>query len=464
MSGSDVVGSIQEELLRKNLVLDTWGETITEWGTRIAQYRAYQEGDHTLVMSDKMKALLSRDDAFTDNYCELIVDYITSRIVCQGFQSDSEKADTWLEAMLALSGFNVLQGEVTEATIVDGDTFVLMEFDAYHGAVHWSHEPAWDTEQGMIPVYATTYNEIAAAVKIWLEPSGGDTVTRVNIYYPDSLARFVHTDSGLQLLEEPYAWVDKAEQPLGVPVFHFKNKSKTSRQFGRSKLKNIIPLQDALNTTFLSMVASGLLSAFQIKVAYNTDTPPYVEPGMFILVDDTQLPDGKRALIETLEVGSLREFINEISLIANEIGKISKTPLPENMGSSDASGEALKQREIGLTAEIQDFQSSNGAVYEEMAAYHARLHSVFGSVPAPVGKGEAGVHWVPTWKDPSPRNAKEVFESAVLLEPLIGIREALTLVGTVQGWDSKDIQRVLNQRMDDEADLLSQLTGLPAIR
>jgi len=452
-----VLQSIQTLLINEGLVTDNWSETITSWGEKVALYRDYQAGDHRLEMSDKMKSMLRTDDPFTDNYCELIVSYITSRLQVGGFDSGDELANKWLDMVLLISKWDVLQQELWEALIRDGDTFLLMEFNADLGMVEMFHEPAWDNVIGMIPVYTSGYDQLDAAVKVWFDTVDGEAVTRVNLYFPNRVVRYALADDKLRLIDEQ-SWTDDNGVPLGVPIFHFRNRGRTSAAFGRSKLQNIIPLQDALNRIVLSMVMAGELSAFQIKVAYNCDVPEYVEPGMFILVDETSVSPGQQAKIEVLPAGELAPFIEEARFIVNQMGTIGNTVFPEFMGSSAESGEALKQREVGMLAEIQDVHTTAGGTLNDALIYLAYIHAVFGAQYPPDVE-----QWQPQWADPNPRNNTEVIQNALSVRELVGDREALRIIAPIFGYTEEKIDKILMERASDDAAVFSQLAGLPAV-
>ena len=71
-------------------------------------------------------------------------------------------------------------------------------------------------------------------------------------------------------------------EPLGLPVIHFKNKDQ-GYNYGQSELKNIIPLQDALNKTIIDLIAAADTTAFRIYWMVGDDpSGVQVAPGSWV--------------------------------------------------------------------------------------------------------------------------------------------------------------------------------------
>ena len=159
------------EMLPKTLVRDEWLTETDDWGDRVKLFRDYYDGNHRSKLTGNMKRMLrisgDAHDQFNENYCGLVVDTYADRLLVERMQGDSDEATMWATELMDANRFDGLQMDIHEATIRDGDTFVLLEYDSDTDRVVFSHEPCWDGETGMIAVYDRRLKNILVAVKVW---------------------------------------------------------------------------------------------------------------------------------------------------------------------------------------------------------------------------------------------------------------------------------------------------------
>jgi hypothetical protein len=249
-------------------------------------------------------------------------------------------------------------------------------------------------------------------------------------------------------------WVNAQGQPIGVPVIPFVNRAKTRLTTGTSEIASVIPGQDALNRTLVSMVMTSELSAFQLKVAVGFEPPASVAPGDIIKIAEGGLPEGQKVDMFTLEQAQLVPFISQAQFLIDQIGTISQTPLPGQMGGDSASGEAIKQRETGLVGKIKRFQIKGGNAWEDVLSLAANIQNAFGTTSAPrVGR------WVCRWQDAESRNDAEVVANVKLMRELMGDEQALREVAGVFGWDETQIQKIMAQK---SMQMVNALASLPS--
>lgn len=452
--------AIQAEL--RGLVRSTWASDVQIWGERVALYRQYAEGDHRAKLTDEMRKMLrvsdSRLDRFNANYCGLITQAMSDRMTVTSIEGDTSEATEWAADVMETNRFDTLQMDVHEDMLVSGDAFVMAAWSEAESRVIWAHEPAYNGDYGMIPVYDRMRRNLVAAVKVWWE---GDAKL-VNLYMPKEIKKYTwmgtkeEPNPKLVARDDAADWTDVQGAALGVPVIHFKNRASTYAWHGESELVNAIPLQDVLNRTITSMVMTSELSAFMIPVAIGFTPPAALMPGSWIVVTNDGAPLGKDDVVkvDVLKQAELVPFISQAEFTIDQISSVTQTPILSAMGSSSSSGEALKQRETGLIGKVNRAQTRTGNAWEDTVNLSARLQSAYGKKP-PESKTRRA-----QWKDASPRNESEVIKNAMLTRDVVGDRETLREIGSVRGWDEAKIDQIMMERDEEAANAMRQ-TQLP---
>jgi len=447
------------EMLPKTLVRDEWLTETDDWGDRVKLFRDYYDGNHRSKLTGNMKRMLrisgDAHDQFNENYCGLVVDTYADRLLVERMQGDSDEATMWATELMDANRFDGLQMDIHEATIRDGDTFVLLEYDNETDRVVFSHEPCWDGETGMIAVYDRRLKNILIAVKVWYE--GLDDARRVNFYYPDRVEKYIGDESGYGM--QPY--VDDSTDERGiaewlpgvVPVIHYRNRMRTMTQYGISELASVVPLQDALNRGLMSMVMTAELTAFLIRVAKGFEPPAEVSPGMWITIGAEGLSNDQVADAFTLEPGGIVPFIDQANHLIEQIATISRTPLPTTLGGDSASGEALKQRESGLLAKVRKAQVKVGNAHEDLIRMAVVLHNTFSGTRAPVS------NWRCVWRDAQVRNEAQMIQNALAVRDIVGERETLRLIAEVYGYGMGKQEEIQQEKQAQTAQAMTALAG-----
>jgi len=447
------------EMLPKTLVRDEWLTETDDWGDRVKLFRDYYDGNHRSKLTGNMKRMLrisgDAHDQFNENYCGLVVDTYADRLLVERMQGDSDEATMWATELMDANRFDGLQMDIHEATIRDGDTFVLLEYDNETDRVVFSHEPCWNGETGMIAVYDRRLKNILIAVKVWYE--GLDDARRVNFYYPDRVEKYIADESGYGM--QPY--VDDSTDERGiaewlpgvVPVIHYRNRMRTMTQYGISELASVVPLQDALNRGLMSMVMTAELTAFLIRVAKGFEPPAEVSPGMWITIGAEGLSNDQVADAFTLEPGGIVPFIDQANHLIEQIATISRTPLPTTLGGDSASGEALKQRESGLLAKVRKAQVKVGNSHEDLMRMAVVLHNTFSGTRAPVS------NWRCVWRDAQVRNEAQMIQNALAVRDIVGERETLRLIAEVYGYGMGKQEEIQQEKQAQTAQAMSALAG-----
>ncbi len=432
-----MLDAIQQKL--GALVPSDWASIVQTWGELVRLYREYDEGNHRAKLTKEMREMLrvsdSRTDQFNINYCDLVIQKMKNRLKVTGVEGDTDAASTWSADLLKFNRFDGFQMKVHEAAIRDGVTYVIVAFSNDAGKPVFEHEEAFDGACGMIAVYDRTRKNIVAAVKIWLEADS----TFVNIYFPNRVEKYAYDDGGLKpIIGEPLAWTDQQQNAVGVPIIAFQNREKSRSTTGTSEIASVVPIQDGLNRTLVSMVMTAELTAFQIRVAIGFSPPAGITPGMWVTIGKDGVPKDQQADAKVMEQGQIQPFIDQAKFLIDQIGTVSGTPLPGQMGGDTESGEALKQREVDLLGKVEAFQVTGGNAWENVLAMAVKVQAAFGLNAPP-----AVTTWETKWKPAAIRNDTEVIKNVKEAAQWIGEEEALRQIAPVFGFDEAKIQKLL---------------------
>jgi hypothetical protein len=239
--------------------------------------------------------------------------------------------------------------------------------------------------------------------------------------------------------DDDWRWVpNEAAEPLGVPVIHFKNKDQ-GYNLGQSELKNVIPLQNALNKTIIDLLATADTAGFPLFVMIGDD-PSGLEtaPGSWIY--SSHPASGEDSVSVTkIPAEDLTPLIAWKDSVVTEIARVSRTPLSYFQTSGQRAAEGtLKQEEAGLVARALDRQVTFGNAWEDMLSLARRLANTFGE-----GGLDEEQQISTEWKDPQTRNEKEHLETLALKRNLSVPAERLW---AEMGYNADDIAEMRAQR------------------
>lgn len=474
-----MLDAIAQKFMDKGLVSTLWQTDVQCQAELVCLYRNYYEGEHRLKLTTEMKKMMQisddRLDRYNDNYCEMVVNTMADRLTVDRIQATSETPPTdakvkdpaqqWVDDLMYANRFDSLQIDVREAALRDGETFVLSEYDEEEQRIELYHELAWDGSCGVIVVMDSKYQSIVAAAKVWYE---GDE-TRVNLYYQNSIEKYTAGDAeggGTQLafIEGAEDEAKKGTKDAGVPIVRFSRKKKPT-----SELKNVIPLQDSLNRTLVSMVMSAELTAFSVMFAKGWKPPQAITPGMIYHAmltnaDGTtvvpQSEDEAKAIVaminafslERIDGGSLDQLIKQAEWLIGQIENVSSTP---NLGGGQ-SGEYLKQLDVRMQGKIESAQVMFGNSWEDVIEMANLQQKLFGFHHPPV------IDKVATeWKSAEIRNDADIL---ALFEKLIkyGFTRAALMAlskSPLANFTAADIDKMMDEKSADDAKTTQAAAG-----
>lgn len=426
---------------------DTWAAEIAEQGARVDLYRKYVEGEHRSGITDQMRNMLRlpEDDTgltdFTDNYCEVIVSKMASRLEVMEIATGQEGIDKqWLLPLIKRNSWQALQGKVFSGAVRDGTAFIMVDPQT----LMWTNEPAYDGFSGVVVIFDTAGSTPIWACKLWNESVGlGDSSTatpmRLIVYEPNRISYWHGESGGKEVLPDQrveMATPGGTQQgnvlpwPVGkVPLVAFTNKSSNYASTGQSEIRPAIPLQDVLNRTLHSMVMASEFSAFRVKWSIGMEiNAAQITPGAIIglVLKDasgniiTEMSPELVEFMKAVRVGEFEEtdisqYIQQIDKLAREVSQISQTPIYGVTTEGVLSGEALKQLEIGLIGKVERFQKDNTDSVRELIRLTALLQNTFvtefGLAPTELGE------ITPVWK------SAELLDAVAQITVLISMRK-----------------------------------------
>lgn len=410
---------------------------------RLEKYRLfedYYDGDHRTRLLARAKQYLEQTGLpYAENFCETIVDTLLARLAVERFQVDgNDDASVWLtDVAWARNRMDELQGDVHWDAVVKGDGYVIVEYDLDRDMPAIVRQPP----EKIKPVYGDD-GTLQFIVKTWktsrVTPTNptGEKVRRMNLHYPDRIEKYfaladgdtamwaAHLDredtleveaydgntpllnaTGDPIMETveqwPTPWTMNGQadgEPIGINIFHFAHNAR-GRHMGRSKLRGVVPQQDAHNKQCVDLFyvmdsqgwkqrwGAGVPEGTNLTVAIGewvTSTDKDARFGQFDAEDPTRM-------IATLESG-LRRMASR-----------SRTPLHMMIPGTGQlpSGESLKTATAGQVGAARDLHTVFGNRWEDVQRMGHRVQSAFGTAPPPLADDQViGA----VWGDPEDRN------------------------------------------------------------
>lgn len=368
-------------------------------------YQDYYDGRHRVAFaSERVKdAFGDLFRAFALNLCPLVVDSLADRLRIVGWSSPdvADGSAPEAQAVWERNRLPARHGRVHRDSLVLGDAYLHV----------------WQDREGVARVYDESPLELVArhdperpgellgAIKAWRE---GKKV-RVTAYYADRVERYItrQDTADLPTKLDQLRPLDERDVEPGqdardvvthgwgvVPVFHLAN-NPGHDGLGRSELRDVIPVQDALNKTVADLLATGESHALPLRylIGVETETDPnsgrakpmFSERGTRVVT----LPKGAQA--GEWQSGDLRQIIEVKREFAADVARVSGIPMHKllQVASGDwPSGEALRVAESTMVAKADDRVGDWGPTWADGVQLGVRMRSG--------ARGELRSLWAPT--------------------------------------------------------------------
>lgn len=349
-------------------------------------YRDYYGGDHPTQLSARQREYLQLKlgITFAKNFMRIPIDVLAERLKVIGFECEDEQQQEQFNAWWEVNRMDGTQDDVHATTDRDGDTYVIVSWDNERGVPVFSHELAYDGSNGVEVYYGDGNGDKIAAVKRWRVERGPGLLPflRMNVYYPDRVEKYIiDTGTNWRAYTEfegqawPLPWVDKFGQPLGVPVFHSAN-ARRGNDYGVSGLKDLIPVQEALNKTMIDLMAAADVHGFAMPTLTG-DKPPddfTVSPGVLAWSANPSARFGH------IPPGDLSQLLSLGDSLVFSISQISRIPLSYfQVTGQVASSDTMKSGEGGLLAKAEKASITFGNFWEDIMIFSRRLSNTYGN-------------------------------------------------------------------------------------
>ena len=221
---------------------------------------------------------------------------------------------------------------------------------------------------------------------------------RKTTYLPGEIRKYIQDANGTngwaQYMDDedatwPLPWMGRDGQPLGVALIEFENPD-------GSEIAKIISLQNALNKTWLDLMAAADASGFPLLAAEYTDAMSGIVEDDDDLEGTDEFRVGPGRVIEIfggkmnrIQAGDLSQLMETIWAITSAISGASRTPqyYLRPFSGDVPSGEALKQLESGIVKRAEERQMVFGQAWEDVMTLALRVEDTFGSrltIPTPL--------------------------------------------------------------------------------
>lgn len=404
------------------------------------KYRRYYEGDQSLVFGLELFHSIfgTSFDDFHSNWCEVVVDALTDRLEVEGLILENE--ETQKETSKAIwnvfrnNDMDEQQEDLHEGFAVEGRAYAIVWPDPELQA-RIDFQPA----QNVIIRYSDDdWRLPVAAMKRWVTADGD---IRVTVYTPEFVYKFhegretlsptivrsdtANTGPGAWSLQELRVRGEEwpLPNPMGiVPVVEFNNRK-------GSELKNMIPLQDAINYLAITSLGASAYAAFPQWVMNTSATPPaggwLNTPAQVWTVPNILDSDGKALPFHMgqFQPGSVTQYRDLVEMFLQHAALTSKTPVrmffqSDRGGRGDApSGDSLIIDDEPLLDKVEKRQQRLGNAWMRVAKLVALAANI---TTVDEFRGET------LWKDPRAKHrssllaeAKQMFDIGIPIKFII---------------------------------------------
>jgi len=401
---------------------------------RIAKYQVYRDwykgSQGEAEVSERLQAILEETGIpFADNFADLIVDAPVRRLKLAGltFTPENDIAEEVTTKIMRQNRMDIGSSRVHHNAVKLGDAFLVVDYSQAKGHVTLTYNrpdimrPEYDDDTG---------EEMLWCSKVWqtkeispFNPEPDTTIERMNIYWPDRIEKYYRSEDGgdwLPFMDVatdslwPIPWIDeKTKQPLGIPVFHFRNMT-LDDDFGVSEIHKAIPQQGLLNKwlmdTDLIMDAQGYPQRWIAGVdSVRNDDDETADSGNFdggpgeVLTSPN--PETKFGQFDPADLSGP---LSAIDMLVRHMSASNATPIDDLLGNKQASGEALKMKDSGLSDKAEEKEMSFGNVWEDVYRYAHKIRNIYAQGETAVVLDDTDIS--ANWSDTAPRNEKAVIE------------------------------------------------------
>jgi hypothetical protein len=430
----------------------------------VSRFRAYARGRHRSTLTAGAARILRGllGNLFADNICGMVLDQVAARLTLARFAVEGDRAtaaaaadvETALRELWTTAQIPALAGAAHYATLRDGNHAIALAWE--DGRVRLARERWWNGKSGIFVAYDGGERP-AYAVKDWEDTIG----LRRTVWYEDRIERYLAQGDGwrpYRLPDDgdvwPVPWVDRAGQPLGIPVVHLAcrerpndgdQKGDAAPAYGVSILDGgVLGLQDEINDVHRDISAAARFAGYQMlwgtgvtpqRDSEGHEVPLIVEPGAFFRDENADAAFG------TLPAGSLAELERTLTIKLQAVSR--QTAVPQHLIAGQwPSGEALLRAERPLTDRCEALIRVIGPAWSSVAHKATLLLNTFGGLQLDPSLLITSVFAPAERRDPLTRAQIAAAEA-----PFVSRRETLRTLGR----SPAEIERILAELKEEAA-------------
>lgn len=336
-------------------------------------YRKYLS-NKPIALSQEMAAALGTQKRQTIKVLQTVIDAISSKLFIETLHSDdtvfNEQLTTWLNA----SKWETLERAIWKAVIRDGKTYILTAYENNAPLLH--HIDLYNGRDGAYVFPGKSYG-----INTWYD---GDT-RYLDIYYTDAIEKYINQDGEwIPLLDEPIAWTDNNNNPLGLALIEF--------CIGESDLANgAIQLQDDINFALIDLLATSRTMGWPQRYIKGASSLKYISnpygqalttsAGMPIPRSVTLTPGSIQLIGKDEELGQLDSADPNATVFDKLLHALYiATTVPSFYFSGDfPSGVALILSEQRLNHKVESHQGSLTSAVKQAVQMMQQLSNTFGN-------------------------------------------------------------------------------------
>jgi hypothetical protein len=437
----------------------------------VSRFRAYSRGRQRGTLTPGQARILRGllENLFADNVCGMVLDQVAARLQLARFAVEGDEAsataaaavETALRQIWTTAQIPALAGAAHYAALRDGNHAIALGYDA--GRVRLARERWWNGKSGIFVAYDANERP-AYAVKDWESAAG----LRRTVWYADRIERYLAQGDGWRPYRLPadgeawpVPWVDRASQPLGIPIVHLActerpndgdQKGDPAPAYGASILDGgVLGLQDEINDVQRDISAAARFAGYQMlwgtgitaqRDEAGNEIPLIVEPGAFFRDENADAAFGAFA------AGSLAELERTLTIKLQAVSR--QTAVPQHLISGQwPSGEALLRAERPLTDRCEALIRVIGPAWASVAHKATLLLNTFGGLQLDPTLLIAAVFAPAERRDPLTRAAIATAEA-----PFVSRRETLRTLGR----SPSEIERILAEIAEEGAQAAPAIT------
>jgi Phage portal protein, SPP1 Gp6-like. len=403
--------------------LDWLVQTMEAEQESILESRNYYNGVQEKFLTARVREFLGlhENNPFTLNVCETVVSAVANVLNVTAFDTDEKAKEDGAKPQSLFAAevwkknkMETLQDVVHEFALADRETFVIVDWDAEGKFPSLTHNQrfvdvsAGGDGMGVWMVYENDdiYQKPLYAVKQWVETTWTAnlprTTTRRTVYYSDRIERYFYDNGWKRFEQEDVPWpqllLDKREQPLGIPVIHFKNKG------FRAEHWKAIPLQDAINKTLVDVLGANDLTAFKSFFAFGfmptTDGKELKEDGSNALTIGPGVINGvankspDQVHLQEIEGADNTPLMKALIDLVTLTAQITDTPVSRFVVTAQiASEDTIKAQNDALDKKADDRRGLFGDSWSQVMSMARKYTNLY----ANAGLDEE-VEFQPTWR------------------------------------------------------------------